>query len=567
METEFDKSKSTKPFFQRELWKYFIKLYDNHYRKLFISSFGSAALVILILSQVLLVRYAFDEVIAQKNIQLLIIIGMAIFVLRFLNAVISLWLRNINIKIINTAIFRLREDLLLKLYSFSRSFHIFHDQKIIHARIVQDTERFCNLSNALVSRIFPAIFISFALSVILIFLNWSLFLIILVLIPLLFFTNRYIGKHIKKRVFVFQRSFEKFSKGVLFVLRFMDLTVIQSAQKEEIERQRSILSDLQSKTGSMAIIYAFNAQAQEVLTGLIGIVIIIVGGAAVALKMMTLGEFMSFYLASVFLNKFINTITNSIPDVIAGNESMITLYQLVNTNEMAPYTGQKQLDFTGQIKLESVSFSYDKKLILKDINLVLFPGQKIAIIGQNGTGKTTLLNLILGLYAPDKGRLFADHYEYNELDIISLRQSMGVVMQHPPMFSGTIRDNIIYGYPEADEEKILASSQLALCDEFIKALPNGYDTQIGDDGVLLSGGECQKLAIARALIRKPKLLLLDEPTNHLDVDTVQQILEKLDSLEYKPVVLLVSHDQHVIKFADTIYQLDNCCLKPFELLK
>jgi len=563
MKSENDHTKSTIPFFSKEVWRYFVKLYDNNYKKLLASSVGSAAQVLLILPQVLLVRYAFDEVIAQKNISLLIMIGIAIFALRFSNSAVSLWMRNINIKIINTAIFRLREDLLLKLYNFSRSFHTMHDQKLIHARIVQDTERFCNMSNALVSRIFPAIFISFALAVILIFLNWTLFLIIIVLIPLLFFTNRSIGKLVKKRVIVFQRSFEKFSKGILFVLRYMDLTVIQSAQKEEIERQKAILTDLQSKTGGMAMIYAVNAQAQEVLTGLIGIIIIIIGGGAVALKMMTLGEFLSFYLACVFLNKYINTITTSIPDVIAGNESMITLYDLANTNEMAPYTGKKEIDFAGSISLESVSFSYDKKLILKDVNLKLMPGKKVVIIGQNGSGKTTLLSLIMGLYAPEIGKLLADDYEYNELDMVALRKSVGVVLQHPPLFSGSIRENILYGYQDAGEEQMLAASKLALSDEFIKALPDGYDTQIGDDGVLLSGGECQKIAIARALIRKPKLLLLDEPTNHLDVEAVQKILENLETLAHKPAVLLVSHDQNVIKFADSIFQLENCCLKPY----
>jgi ATP-binding cassette, subfamily B, bacterial len=563
METEFDNTKSANPFFSKEVWKYFIKLYDNNYRKLLATSFGSAAQILLILPQVLLVRYAFDEVIAQKNIRLLIIIGIVIFVLRLLNSLVALWLRNINIKIINTAIFRLREDLLLKLYNFSRSFHTRHDRKIIHARIVQDSERFCNLSNALVSRIFPAIFISFALSVVLIFLDWYLFLIIMLLIPLLFFTNRYIGKLIKKRVFVFQRSFEKFSKGILFVLRFMDLTVIQSAQKEEINRQKTILSDLQLKTSSMSMIYAVNVQAQEVLTGLIGIVIIIVGGATVALKMMTLGDFLSFYLTCIFLSKYINTITTSIPDVIAGNESMIILYELANTQEFVPYTGTKKVVFEDSITFESVSFRYEEKPVLENINLTIKPGAKIAITGTNGSGKTTLITLILGLYAPNNGKLYVDGVPYDELDISCLSQFFGVVMQHPQLFSGTIRENIMYGAKDSDEHRMLKASKLALADEFIQNLPNAYETQIGEDGVLLSGGECQRLAIARALIREPKLLVLDEPTNHLDHLIVKKIMDNIENIENKPAILLVSHDIDIATFADTIFRLEKGVLEQF----
>ena len=216
--------------FSREAWRYFIKLFSGQYNKLIATSFGSAAQAALILPVIYLIRYAFDNVIPQKNIHLLIIIGVAIFLLRLFNSLISVWLRNIHIKIINTAIYRLRDDLIVKLYNFSRSFHTREDQNIIHARIVQDTERLANMSNALISRIFPALIISFALCCILAFLNWILLLITISLVPIIILSNRYVGKSIRKRVYVFQRAFESFSRGIFFVLRYMDLTIIQSNQ-------------------------------------------------------------------------------------------------------------------------------------------------------------------------------------------------------------------------------------------------------------------------------------------------------------------------------------------------
>lgn len=547
----------------RENWKYFYRLFSGQYGKLAATLLGSAAQALLIVPAVFLVRYAFDVTIPGKDIRQLILIGILIFTIRFVNSAATVWLRNIHINIINKAIFRVRDDLLTRLYRFSRSFHTREDQKIIHARIVQDTERLGNLGNAIVSRIAPALIISLALAMVLIFLNWFLFLITVLLVPLIFLANRFIGKSVRKRVFVFQRAFESFSKGIFFVLRYMDLTTIQSAQNEEIERQRKILEELRDKTGKMAIIYTINSQVQEIISNFIGIIIIIIGGAAVATQRMTLGEFISFYMAAVFLNKYVNSITTSIPDIIAGNESLDTLYRLVSTEESAPYQGTEQFSHTGLITLDDVSFRYDEKTLLKHISLNIIPSSRIAIIGPNSAGKTTIINLILGFYKPENGILYAEGIPYYKLDMSNLRKSFGVVMQHPLMFSGSIRENILYGIDESFHSNLYKSCEISLADEFIKKLPNGYETQIGEDGVLISGGECQRIAIARALVRQPKLLILDEPTNHLDNQVVKEIMDNLKNLENSPAVLLISHDMSVVHFAKTIFKLQEGQLIPY----
>lgn len=545
-----------KSSYSREAWKYFIKLFKGKYQALIWASFGSAAQALLIVPVVLLIKYSFDKVIPEKNLNLLIIIGIAIFFLRLINSLISIWLRNIHIRIINISVFRLRKDLIKKLYRFSRNFHTGHDQKILHTRIVQDTERLANMGTALISRIFPSLVISLALCAVLVFLNWKLLIIIMLMVPVLFLANQYIGKSVKKRVFVFQRAFESFSKGVFFVLKYMDLTVIQSNEANEIERQKKILRDLQDKTGKMAIIFTLNSQVQEILSGLIGIVIIILGGIAVATQKMTLGEFISFYVTANFLNKYINSLTTSIPEVIAGRESLFTLYQLANTQDFVPYQGLEKTGSISSVSLRSVSFGYTDQPVLENINLELTPKSTIAIFGPNSAGKTTIINLILGLYKPSKGSLFADGKPYDELDISRLRQSFGVVMQHPQLFSGTISENILYGIGEPGTGQMLKASEIALADNFIRKLPDGYETQIGEDGVLLSGGECQRLAIARALLRQPGILILDEPTNHLDAVVVKEIMVNLENLENRPAILLISHDMNVVNYAKKIYKLE-----------
>jgi len=310
--------------------------------KLIFTSLGSTLQALLVIPIILLIKYAFDDIIPQKNIDALILIGVVIFLLRLVNSMVSIWFRDIHIKIINDSIYRLRSDLYAKLYNLSRSFHTSHDQKIIQTRIVQDTERLLNLCSALISRVFPAMITSLALGIILVFLNWKLMLIILLLVPLIFLSNRYVGKYVKKRVFVFQRAFESFSKGVFFILRFMDLTVIQSNQRKEIENQQKVLEDLKIKTNKMAIIYTVNSQVQEIISSFIGIVIIVLGGIAVVNQSMTLGDFLSFYIAASFLNRYINSLTTAVPEIIAGNESLITLHELATNQHPGRHSGPAQ---------------------------------------------------------------------------------------------------------------------------------------------------------------------------------------------------------------------------------
>ncbi len=551
-----EKQELQKSFFDAAAWRYFGKFYQGQYRPLILNSIVSAAQSLIVVPTLLLIRYAFDYAIPQRNFNVLVLIGIGIFTLRLANSGVSLWLSARNINIIRTAIFRLREDLLIRLYKFSRAFHTRVDQKTMHARIVQDTERLSNMSGALVSRIMPSLFTGLALCFVLLSFNWFLFLVMVLIVPALFLANRYTSKLVKKRVYVFQRAFEKFSKGMSFVLRYMDLTRIQFAEHQEIERQTMTLMDLRDTSKRMAFIYAVHAQSQRIIMGISGIVILIVGGAGVAAETMTIGEFLSFYVAASFLNGRVNTITSSVADIIAGNESMVTLHRLAETKDIKPYYGKKQIQFKGFLSLESVYFKYDVQPVLENVNLRVNPDSKIAIIGSNGTGKSTIIHLILGFYKPCRGKLCADNVPYEEVNIECLRRSIGVVTQHPPLFPGTILENIAYGAPALDREQIITASRYALADEFIQQLPEGYDTQIGEDGVLLSGGECQRIAIARALLRRPKLLILDEPTNHLDRAAVGKVMNSLDNLEECPAILLISHDMGVVSHATEVYQLD-----------
>jgi len=214
-----------------------------------------------------------------------------------------------------------------------------------------------------------------------------------------------------------------------------------------------------------------------------------------------------------------------------------------------------------------VAFKYTEVPVLKNVSLKIEPGNRIAIIGANGAGKSTIINLILGFYKPQSGTISAEGIPYEDVDLKDFRKQIGVVTQHPPLISGTIRENILYGNKVATDKNVMEVSRLSTADQFIESIQSGYNTQIGENGIMLSGGERQKLAIARALLRKPGLLILDEPTNHLDAHAVKDIMNNLKSLDYTPAILIISHDMSVVKHAEQIYIIEDGFLKQSSLNK
>jgi ATP-binding cassette, subfamily B, bacterial len=538
-------------------WHYFASYYREQYPSLFLFAIVAATQAILVLPVLMLVRRIFDVALPGRHVAQIVLIGAGIFLLRTLNAAITLWIRAKQIKTFKSAISRMREDLLFRLYTFSRRFYTRLDRNTTHTRIVQDTERLDDVSNALMSRVLPALLTSFALVIVLLFLNWFLLLIMLSLTPLLLLGLRLTGRRVKERVFVFQRAFETFSKGTMFVLHHLDLIYIQSCGTEDAISRTQQVQHLRRTGVRMAFIYALHGQLKNIVTGFCGVIILTVGAVSVAAHFMTLGQLLSFWVAAGLLNGYARTIIETIPQIVAGNESMVTLYQLMNEGEPAPYSGQSHINFSGEIEMRDVVFGFDQRPVLKGLCLRIGPGANLAIVGPNGAGKSTLAWLILGAYRPREGVILADGIPYDEIDMVKFRRSIGTVTQHPEFFPGSIAENIGYGSDHAGLDEIKRAARIALIHEFIETLPDGYDTQVGERGVLLAGGEAQRLAIARALLRRPRLLILDEPTNHLDRNAIGRLMKQLQTLENRPAILTISHDREVVDFADEIYALRN----------
>jgi ABC-type bacteriocin/lantibiotic exporter with double-glycine peptidase domain len=215
---------------------------------------------------------------------------------------------------------------------------------------------------------------------------------------------------------------------------------------------------------------------------------------------------------------------------------------------------------TGQIELNQVNFRYDTHApwVLRDISLTIAPKQKIALVGRSGSGKSTLAKLLLGLYLPTEGEIRYDDLPLQHLNWRSLRSQFGVVLQEASIFSGSIRQNITLNHPHLDLEQVIQAAKLAAIHEDIIRLPMGYETRIAEGGSGLSGGQLQRLAIARALAHQPAILVLDEATSHLDVKTERQVEQQLSHLSCTRIV--IAHRLSTVRNADRILVLDDGCI-------
>jgi ATP-binding cassette subfamily B protein len=516
----------------------------------------TAAQSLLLIPVLLLVRFAFDTAIPQRAIDLLLLTGLAIIGIRAVGTGVALVVRRLGVAIIKRIISRWREDLLTTLYARPREFLSRSDLDRLQTRVVQESERADGLSHMLFLTLMPTSLSAVTLLLLLAWLDWQLTLAALVCAPVLLFASQRTSDAIKHRVNSFQEAFETYNKGVSFVLRQMDLTRTQGYEKAETKRQLAHIDHLRETGEAMSFSFAVHRQIQSTLIGIGGIALLILGGAKVALGDMTLGALLSFYLAAMMLNGFAGTLLGALPEMVASDRSLTKLREILADGRTMRHNGPRQITFGGEFALEGVGFSYEETPVLRDVSLRIKPGERIAIIGANGAGKSTLLNIMLGLSAPHAGRIFADGIDYEELDLSEVRRQIGTVLQRTGFFRGTLRENIAYGSTDVTEFELATAIRRAGAETLIASLPNGLDTILGENGVTLSGGEAQRLALARAFLRNPRVLILDEPTNHLDVDAVAAILKTIAGQAQRPTIILVSHDPRIVAFADTVYRLE-----------
>ena len=393
------------------------------------------------------------------------------------------------------------------------------------------------------------------------FQNWKLSLIAIIMIPIASVTAKKLGKRMSKVTTEAQERSGDLNKYLIDL--FKNHKIIKIFQREDFENLRSekFVNDLKEKSIKIATVFIRATPIMEILTGIMIAILIFYSGKLIMTDQLSINNFFSFLAAMMLAYqpvKSLATINVGIGQGLSAGKRILPIIDTKNKIELN--TESKNLEIMeGEISFKNVNFNYLSNLgneVLKDVNLNIAGGKMTAIVGQSGSGKSTLLSLIPRIYDPLSGQISIDNQDIKKINLSSLRKEISIVDQNTTLFDDSVYNNIKYAKPDATKEEIHNAAELSMCTEFIDNLENKFDTLIGENGVKLSGGEKQRLSIARAFLKNSKIILLDEATSSLDSDTEEKIQKALNLLTTNKTTVVIAHRLSTILNSNKIYVVD-----------
>ena len=391
--------------------------------------------------------------------------------------------------------------------------------------------------------------------------NWRLSLIAIIMIPLASITAKRLGKRMGKVATEAQEKSGDLNKYLIDL--FKNHKIIKIFQREEFEENRSekFVNDLKEKSIKISTIFIRATPIMEILTGIMIALLIFYSGKLIMNDQLSLNNFFSFLAAMMLAYqpvKSLATINVGIGQGMSAGKRILPIIDIKNLIELNK--DKSEINFkNGNIELKNVNFNYSSNMenkVLKNINIKINGRKMTALVGQSGSGKSSLLSLIPRLYDPKSGILEIDGQNIRDVNLFSLRKEISIVDQNVTLFDDTIFNNIKYAKPDAADDEVYKAAELSMCQDFIDKLENKYQTMIGENGVRLSGGEKQRLSIARAFLKDSKIILLDEATSSLDSKTEEKIQKALDKLVLNKTTVVIAHRLSTILNSDKIYVMD-----------
>jgi len=434
----------------------------------------------------------------------------------------------------------------------------------IISRLINDVDVIQNVFVNEMSNFFGSFLLVAGVLAFIFYIHWQLSVFLLIIAPLLAFTVNKFSFWIKKSSSSIQGKMADISS--ILQETIMGIEVIKSftTERREIERFREEnIRNLQLGL-QRARMTAILTPLVEIFT-LLGLIFILwYGGREVIKGTLTIGELVAFLVYIGLVIEPIGRVSRAYgiyQRVLASSERV---FEILDTQPTIRETSKsvKMPRIKGYVQFKDVCFAYNKEdVILENINLEANPGGKIALVGPSGVGKTTLVSLIPRFYDSISGAISIDGYDVKTVKISSLREQIGIVSQEIILFSGSIRDNVAYSDIRATDEEIVAAAKKANAHDFIMGLEKGYSTQVGERGAMLSGGEKQRIAIARVILRDPRILILDEATSAVDTETELLIKDALESLTENKTTFIIAHRLSTVQGADRIVVLDKGRIK------
>ena len=391
--------------------------------------------------------------------------------------------------------------------------------------------------------------------------NWKLAIISIIMIPLAGTASKTLGKRITKVVTQAQEKSGFLTSYLIEIFKNHKLIKIFQKEDYEVERANIHLDELKEKNKKISTVFLRMSPIMETFTGIMIAFLIFYSGNLIAKDEININNFFSFLAAMMLAYQPVRSLSVINMGVNQGISAASRILPLIdNKNLINEVENPKNLEIhNAEVELKDVSFAYENNEgdVLKSVNLNFAGGKMTSLVGHSGSGKTTILNLIPRFYDPHTGDILIDNQSIYKSSLKSLREKISLVSQETTLFDDTIKNNIKYANPDATDEELLHVAKLSSCDEFIEKLPNKYDTLIGENGIRLSGGEKQRVSIARAMIKRSSIILLDEATSALDTETESKIQNALKILTESKTTIVIAHRLSTILNSNMIYVIDS----------
>lgn len=538
------------------MFKRFIHYYKNHKLILFLDMTAAFLIAVTGIAYPIITRVMLSDWIPNKNLNLIIIGGaslVAIYLVRMgLRYFVQYYGHVMGVHMQG----EMRTDLFNKLQTLPYSYFDNHETGVIMSTMTNDLFDISELAHHGPENLFIASFTAIGAITYLMFIDWILGLVLLGVIPIIFLLT-----------WVFRRKFRtdmRNSKKAIANINarlessISGIRVTKAFTNEEIERERFEETNkdyIKARTNVFSSMGKYFAISQFV-TDFFNVLVLVLGGFFLLRKIngFNPADYSALIISvSLFINP-INQLIMFMEQFESASAGFARFIALIDEKSEIIYNGKSEFDTVqGDLIFDHVSFHYvENNEVLDDVSFHLEAGKTLALVGPSGGGKTTICHLIPRFYFLEHGHIYIDSIDISDYTLRSLREKIGIVQQDVFLFGGTIKDNILYGRPNATNEEVMEAARKANILDFINTLPNGWNTEIGERGVRLSGGQKQRLSIARLFLKNPPILILDEATSALDNTTEMLIQRSLQELAKGRTCLIVAHRLSTIKNADEI---------------
>ncbi len=544
-----------------EITKRLYATYTKKYLKnIFIAFFFSILLAGSTSSVAYLLDPAIKKLFIEQNQSFILIIPFAI-VLAFAIKGASLYLARVLMIGVSEEVKKdIQNDIFASLLKAdTRIIDDKHSGKFI-ANLTNDVHMITNLLSTVVLNLFKDSLTLIGLLSVMFYQNWKLSLIAIIMIPLASIAAKSLGKRISK---VTNQQMTRAGILTSYLMEmFKNHKLIKIFQREKYEEKRAFefINNLKESTKKIAVVFVRASPIMEFLTGIMIAFLIFFAAKLIIKNELEVNNFFSFLAAMMLAYQPVRSLATLNISIQQGISGAIRVLPIIDdVPEVSEKINAENLKINdGTIKFKNIYFKYPntEKQILKSINLNFSGGKMTALVGHSGAGKSTILNLIPRFYDSNKGDIKIDEQSVYHSTIYSLRKNISLVSQDTTLFDDTIKNNIAYADAKASEDEIKEAAKLSFADEFIEKLPNKYETLIGENGIRLSGGEKQRLSIARAILKKSPIILLDEATSSLDAETEDKIQKAINFLTRGRTTIVIAHRLSTILNSDKIYVID-----------